>query len=275
MPLTLNSSTRIIIRVWTSEKNKRYPGNGVGHVSIEYDGGSSRFYVSLFPIPFSNEQILKYREEKTIEEEYLKYFTKRESGYKQTFSDDMNSETGHPPNITVCLYSLDAVAMQSEFQKLSTSVKHWQLIRNNLFVQTLDVLELLPESRKNVENCASLVYKILKAGEINSLLTTAEEATFCSKISSVKPDDIGDLVITAKLSEIKQHPETNNFKFNSETLLSPQNKSRRCSYFWPIVTTSVVGAGASVVAGTGLGIGFVAGAMVGLELNRRGCFSRC
>jgi len=288
--MPLNEPTRAIIRVWTSKENKLYPGDGVGHVSIEIP--DINFYASLFPNPRPLAEAIEYKAElkaaKTrAGQEYIKAFSTKPSNYKHSYQQDVTAESGKDANIVICLYSLDIDAMEREFRNLAQNTKGWRLIGSNLLVQILDPLELTKAGQKNVENCASLACKILEGGGIKSLLTKTESAIFFSKTSSVvKPDDVGDLVIKAKFSEIEKNPETIKFRFDSETPLplplpSPSRNSlnpcQRLSYFWPIVKTTGIAAIAGASVGSFIGFGAVPGALIcgGVaELNRRGYCSR-
>jgi hypothetical protein len=176
--MTLDISTRVIIRVWTSQDNKQFPGNNVGHISIETPNN----YMSLWPIPHPPKQKKEFQEYNILKQKYLKYFMERPSDFLQSYQDDYHAEGGIPPQVTICLYSLDHYMVDNEFYKLKMNTG-WRLVGSNLLVQKLDdtveamvsyskIIETKVE-HKNIDNCASLALKMLKAGRITQLVDTS------------------------------------------------------------------------------------------------------
>lgn len=229
--MTLDISTRVIIRVWTSQDNKQFPGNNVGHISIETPNN----YMSLWPIPHPPKQKKEFQEYNILKQKYLKYFMERPSDFLQSYQDDYHAEGGIPPQVTICLYSLDHYMVDNEFYKLKMNTG-WRLVGSNLLVQKLDdtveamvsyskIIETKVE-HKNIDNCASLALKMLKAGRITQLVDTSTYSTFSSKTSSVvSPDDILDILIPAKLAEQRSNPETIAFRLDFETQLAPPKRA--------------------------------------------------
>ncbi len=229
--MALDISTRVIVRVWASQENKAFPGNNVGHVSIE----TPDIYMSLWPVPFTQQQKDEYNRSGILKQKYLKYFMERSASFLQSYQDDYKAEGNIAPQVTISLYSLDYHMIENEFHNLKANTEGWRLIGSNLFVQTLEdtvgtmlsyskILENKTE-HKNIENCASLAVKILKAGGISHLVDLSTFSTFSSRTSSViKPDDLLTILIPAKLAEEKDNPETAAFRLNNETQLVQPSK---------------------------------------------------
>lgn len=242
---------RTIVRVWTSKENSLFPGDNVGHISIE----TPNSYMSLWPVPFSTTQYFQYQqlslqikelkerlktqednhlrlqiEQKKIElnQTYLKYYMQRDAKFQQSYLEDYVAEGNKAPQVTLCFYSLDIYAMEDSFHKLTSNTEGWRLIGSNYFIQklekTTETLTLHSKTieseigKRNIENCASLALKILKDGGISKLVNIDSYSSFTLKTSSiVKPDDILELSIPAKLAELKSHPQTQNLHFQGET----------------------------------------------------------
>ncbi len=230
MPLDI--STRVIVRVWTSQENKQFPGNNVGHVSIE----TPDTYMSLWPVPFTQQQINEYTKSNILKQQYLKYFMERSADFHQSYQNDYQAEGNTAPQVTICLYSLDYNMVENEFHKLKMNTESWRLIGSNLFVQKLDdAVEIMVSyskiienkvEHKNIDNCASLAVKILKAGGIGQLVDLSTFSTFSSQTSSiVGPDDVLTILIPAKFAEQQKNPETVAFRLASETQLTAPGRS--------------------------------------------------
>lgn len=213
--MPLNEAKRVIVRVWTSKENRRFPGNSVGHVSIQ----TPEEYISLWPVSFSDEERVQYRRAGKLGRTQLCYFGERKADFHVSCEDDIKAEEDHTPQVTICFYSLDAYMLENTFHKLKTTTTHWRLIGSNLFLQELQGL-IGTEKNGYVESCASLALKILKAGGISNLVGLPESTSFCSKTSSVvKPDTVLEFLIPAKLTELRKHPETINFNHKDETII--------------------------------------------------------
>jgi len=138
---------RVIVRIWTSLGNPKYPGKNVGHVSVQ----TPNIYVSLWPMqatedgfpsaktvegwgvtaPISSEFVVDYEKDKTYE--------------------------GRPPEVIYCFYTLDTAAIEYEFADLKERLKGWALFGHLV--------------SKNAQSCASLAYQVLLAGGIKRLLS--------------------------------------------------------------------------------------------------------
>lgn len=234
--MPLDQLNRVIVRVWTSEENKLYPGNNVGHISIE----TSREYMSLWPIPFTKEQRTEYSQSKSLNQKYLKYFMERDPKFHVSYRDDYIAEGGIEPQVTICFYSLDTHKMIDKFDTLKTSTDSWRLIGSNMLVEKL--AESLEEIKSNLkffestkkskykENCASLALKILIAGKIADLLDSATLSSFGTKTSSaVSPDNLLDVLIPAKKRELSVYPETKEFRSIDETIIEPDIFTGKCN----------------------------------------------
>jgi hypothetical protein len=212
--IMLSQSNRVIVRVWT---------NNVGHISIE----TPREYMSLWPVPFTEEEIRRYRDAGTLDRKWLHLFMERAPDFHQNYEEDATAE-GVPPEFTICFYALEIKAMEARFRELSTSTEGWRLIGRNLFFQAVErgtaaitmgafALESTA-GRRNVDNCASLALQILYAGDVDFSFGASERTRMSSQTSSVvRPADILDLVILAKRAELKVHPETETFQYATET----------------------------------------------------------
>ncbi len=216
-------SNQVIVRVWTSRDNKRFPGHNVGHVSIE----TPTSYISLWPVPFTLEQIAGYRTEKVLEQNYDKYYMERDPDWKASYQDDYKAEGDQEPQVIICLYSLDVNDIESAFGRLQNDTKAWRLVGSNMLLQKLETLVVdVAQSTKlfdsgpaeTVENCASLALKLLKAGGINNLVSFAKESSFSSQTSSaVSPDRMLEILIPSKLKELDRHTETQGYQLKDET----------------------------------------------------------
>ena len=227
-------SSRVIVRVWTSRENKSFPGDNVGHVSIE----TPTSYMSLWPVPFTHEQIAGYRAAKSLDQQYSKYYMERNPDWKANYQEDYQSEGNQEPQVVICLYSLNIDDIESAFGRLQNDTKAWRLVGSNMLLQQLETLSVKvaqsakwPPPAETVENCASLALKLLKAGGMNNLVSFAKEASFCSATSSaVSPDRMLEILIPAKLKEIERHTETQGYQLKVETsidtLKGPQQE--RC-----------------------------------------------
>ena len=216
-------SNQVIVRVWTSRDNKRFPGHNVGHVSIE----TPTSYMSLWPVPFTHEQMAGYRAAKSLDQKYSKYYMERNPDWKANYQADYQAEGDQEPQVVVCLYSLSVDDIESAFGRLQDDTKAWRLVGSNMLLQKLETLAVdVAQSTKlfdsgpaeTVENCASLALKLLKAGGMNKLVGFAKESSFCSQTSSaVSPDRMLEILIPAKLKEIERHTETQGYQLKDET----------------------------------------------------------
>jgi hypothetical protein len=234
--MKLDSSSYVVVRVWTSEDNKHFPGESVGHVSIETSNG---MYASLWPVEFTEEQKNEHKGYRKLHQLYRKYFMERSSEYQHSYNDDYQLEGDKEPQVTVCLYSLDVKSVEKAFNALKDDITGWRLVGSNVFMQTTEKvvekkMSIFIENmnvetkvgKRDVDSCSSLAYKLLKAGGIYELISGNYSSTFSSVVT---PDDLLTAVIDAKLSEIKSHSETANYSFSGETDVNVLKKSTKSS----------------------------------------------
>jgi hypothetical protein len=225
-------SNCLIVRVWTSTENKDYPGEGVGHVSLE----TKDSYLSLWPTAFTPEQKEAYQQASPTQRKTLKYFMERDPSFHQDYKTDVEAEGGTPPQVTVCLYSLDTDMIENEFEKLKRDTTSWRLIGSNLFVQKIEsTAQAITANSKlfeskvgkhTVDNCASLALKLLKAGGISGLIDTPTYSSVSTQTSSVvKPDNILKVIFPAKLTELEKYPDTEKLSFFGETVIEKPAKT--------------------------------------------------
>lgn len=253
-PSTCSETNRVIIRIWTSRDNVDYPGNNVGHISIETT--SPKAYISLWPVPWTQEQIATYRQlqariqnleqsmqhqqakklqiqvekmQAELEFKRLRYFGERDAMYHTGYEEDERRERENPlkaapPQLTICLYSLDAQGIADKFAELQKKITTWRLIGSNIFVQNIEALatNLLMNTKEiestvgktKVDSCASLAYKLLKEGGIYKRVSSSYSSAHSS---AVEPDELAKMVIAAKQNELETFPETKGFTFADET----------------------------------------------------------
>lgn len=234
-----------IVRVWTSENNKEFPGNNVGHVSIQTladpnEPGDQGFYMSLWPEESwspTQEQRARYQGANPLARKKLQAFMPRPADYHQDLEKDIEAEGGVGPQVTVCLYSLDVHAMNLKFAQLSKNTREWRLAGSNLLIEQLQKVsnaehpggrgknpKLFGDPEPPRESCASLALKILKAGGISKLVNLATYSSFTTKTSTiVRPDEIVNVLKPAKLREL-QNPAIAKLECPGETEFEqPQN----------------------------------------------------
>lgn len=258
---------RVIIRIWTSADNTQYPGNNVGHISLETQ--SPNAYISLWPVPWTLTQIEEYRRLQTkirdlqqqlqhqqakalqtkvekmsteLELKMLKYFGERDAMYHPCYEKDevrerdpQSSQQEAHPQLTICLYSLNSQNIVDKFAELQQKITTWRLMGSNLLVQKAEALtqNLILNTKeiestvgkKKVDSCASIAYKLLKEGGIYRLVSSSYSSAHSSV---VKPDELANMLITAKRNELKKFPETAKFVFADETPMDQLTSSQSC-----------------------------------------------
>jgi hypothetical protein len=194
---------RVIIRIWTSAYNKEFPGQNVGHVSIETRQPVG--YMSLWP-----------QEEPKQQTKDHGFFKKVAHEFKPDVNEDYKAEA-RPPEITVCLYSLNSELLFEKWENEKAILKGWALIGHNRLI-----------NQGNGDNCSGLAYRLLKSGGIYEQLIS--RGHFSSTFSSVvTPDDLGKAVYAAKQQELILHPETADFHYTGETPVTPSSESSTCA----------------------------------------------
>lgn len=168
---------RVIIRIWTSEYNL---GDGVGHISIQTPNN----YMSLWPKGHPSKGLMQY-------------FEVRAYDLLQEFKHDVTLEE-RDPEFVVCLYSIEFEKIEDKFREFKKKLQGWTLLGSNRLLNS-----------GSAESCATLALSLLRAGGL-----LLEDSCFSS---SVTPDKMAEVVIAAKKQELLEHPETTNFKFDSET----------------------------------------------------------
>lgn len=216
---------KVIIYIWTSGFNRLHSGQNVGHVAVSISGLTMKnpkydssdesskkeipLYISLWPAedfklgnkgslqPVGHEFNLSYKED--CEDEVCK---QRPKGV---------------PELTICLYSLKINFIRKEFLNIcfgksvkkglkgNKNFKGWVLIGGNKLI-----------NRNSGESCASLAYKLLQAGGIDSLINFSSKSRIASIVS---PDELAEVVKNAKRTELKNYPETKIFVHEGESSL--------------------------------------------------------
>lgn len=144
----------VIINIWTSQVNPKYPGHGVGHVSIK----TKNQYMSLWPYQGDHfHPAAKDSEGKGvvggISHELL-----------ANYNMDYDYERRHPET-RFCFYTLDTESMEKKFSEFKESIKGWAIIPCG-----------------DVKSCASMACELLAAGSIGKLKSIS------SGLSSVGSD---------------------------------------------------------------------------------------
>jgi hypothetical protein len=144
-------SKRTIVRIWISANNPEHKSDNLnqsylGHISIEFpnmqfDSGS--IYISLWPQ--TDITITKSQVTTNIIPHQL-----------HTLEDDLITEHRNPEAL-YCFYTLDRYAMTAKFEEMKVTLQGWRTL-GNLFLR----------EKGTAENCASLAYKILQAGDAES-----------------------------------------------------------------------------------------------------------
>ena len=239
-----NLDNYVIVNIWTSQKNKRVPGINVGHVSLQ----TNTHYMSFWPAPREeivsrNQLNFFHKVHRTIHN----LFEVSNSDFKHDYLEDclcealtegqyeeiphviycrkneypflLNSKeltftrlSSQPPvlkkdemilaikpcfaNIQIKLYHLNKDRIEAEFQKLKNGLKGWKLTGSNIFTQ----IEQL-----SVENCSSLAYRLLKAGGMYEEINHSKSS---DGSSIVTPDHLAKHVLSYKLKEMQEYPDT-------------------------------------------------------------------
>lgn len=195
-------NNRVIVRIWTSAYNKEFPGQNVGHVSIETTQPAG--YMSLWPQEEPKEQKKDHGFFKTVAHEF-----------KRDAQDDYKAEA-RPAEITICLYCLNSELLFEKWEAERTSLKGWTLIGHNRLI-----------NQGSGDSCSGLAYRLLEEGGIYEQLIS--RGRFSSTFSSVvTPDDLGKAVYVAKQQELVLHPETVNFHYDGETPVALPKESSTC-----------------------------------------------
>ena len=150
----LNKSNRIIVRIWTSKINIHRSGENVGHISIELPNGQ---YLSFWPTETG--KIEGYGIVKPIEHEF-----------KPNFDKDVESEGRHP-ELTLEFYTLSVDKMLTKLHELQQQrISGWSL-SGSILVQ-------------DAYSCASAAWTLLKAGDIDRLISRTDQSLLSSRDSS-------------------------------------------------------------------------------------------
>lgn len=227
----LSEDSRVVVRIWTSRDHPTLPGDNVGHISLETQVLNNHEYMSFWPLPFTTEQIILFREEGKLEQKTLRYFQERGSRLMGDYADDFKAEGGRKAQVTIVLYGLDAGSIVNKFNSLKDQATHWRLLGGNKVIDTAtkpkDTVsqKFFSNSGEKVENCASFAYTLLKEGGLYSEISSS----FSSRVSvAATPDKLLDAAIEAKRFELKKHPETSNFNFAGETDIEQLKSQSSC-----------------------------------------------
>ena len=195
--MSLKEKNAVVIRIWTSSKNKIAPGDNVGHVSLGI-GENESTYVSFWPTS----------EAKDSHNWAPGLFKPIDSENKMDYVADFQAE-GRAPEFTYKLYSLDTISMKERFNEVISKTQGWSLVGSNLLI-----------NQGSGHSCASMAYEVLKAGGIYDLLSSR----FSSNLSSApSPDALARAVIEAKKVELVEYPETQKFDQTGCTPLPAEN----------------------------------------------------
>jgi hypothetical protein len=158
MPIVneIYDAKRVTVRIWTSAGNPKNPGRNVGHVSVE----ANNKYISLWPKQGTDTE----GSAKNTEGNGITYAITHEL---PSLEKDLEYED-RAPEVIYCFYSLDPQKIVHEFEAINKHLKGWTL---------LGLCE-------NGESCASLAYRLVKAGGIGTLAGKATEATISSTRST-------------------------------------------------------------------------------------------
>ena len=185
---------RVVLRIWTLKEKKGHLHEHKWRVSIETPYG----YISLwpskpvsFPEEYSNDHMLSYEEDKSIE--------------------------GRDPEHVVCFYSLNPEQIQEEFNDLKNDFSWgWGILTNNALCK-----------ERGWRSYGDSIYSLLKRGRIDLLI----DSRYPSIVSSVGSfDGLCKLIQFAKQEELKAHPKTANekFKYEGETPIEILAQSSYC-----------------------------------------------
>jgi len=142
--IMLFEQKRVIVRIWTSSVNRSYPGDNVGHVSIQ----TPNQYISLWP------------------KEALSTKGSAPPKLPESFIEDVRLENDRRPELTFCFYSLDRHAIDKSF---------------TVFKNSSDSSYSLLGIRTNSTNCAQLALKLLIAGGVGRLISLSAQSSICCK----------------------------------------------------------------------------------------------
>ena len=186
----------VIVRVWTSQFNKRHRGENVGHVSIETV--SPPGYMSLWPSEAGKAS-------------NMGFFQPIQHEFKPDYDADYEAEGRRKPEVTVVLYNLNPGKIYAEFQNVVDhfeSLKEvgkssgWVLIGGNQLI-----------NGKSGESCSSLAWRLLKAGGIYDEISSSYSSTNSVVVS---PDGLVNVLKSAKVYEQESYPDTKEFQFSGE-----------------------------------------------------------
>ncbi len=182
----LTEDKRVIVRIWTSGFNLKRRGESVGHVSIE----TPNHYMSLWPS----------REGK---EKGFGLFQPIPHEFNNSYQADLKDEDNRPPEVTICLYSLNINRIEEKFnefagtENIQGTLQGWTLIGGNRLI-----------NENSGQSCSSLAYELLKAGGIYAMISSTYSAHYASIVS---PDSLIKALQAAKCYELKYYSETQAF----------------------------------------------------------------
>lgn len=184
----LTQDSRIIVRVWTSERNSEFPGQSVGHVSIETFQPAG--YMSLWPR--ATPTGLDKGAIQPVPHEF-----------KANYAADLQAERRRP-ELTICLYSLNLQLLHEAWHNKMNNLEGWTLIGSNKLINS-----------GSADSCSGMAYHLLEKALIYELISKSRYSKTFSSV--VTPDDLGNAVRQAKLAELERFPETAAFNFVDET----------------------------------------------------------
>ena len=210
----LEEKNRVIVRIWTSRFHHTHPGESVGHVSLEIphiqitadNQENQSLYISLWPQRALPSILIKKASNSSNEQ--VGYFFQEPHQFLLNAHQDKIAER-RPPEITLCLYSLDINKIHSAFQEKKQNLSGWVLFGGNILASA-------------AESCSTLAGDMLIQGDINGFIKTGTIQ------SSVSPDQLADAVHKAKKQEnvLFQAERQEPFYYPEET--SIENPVRKC-----------------------------------------------
>ena len=103
-------------------------------------------------------------------------------------------------NFRMILYSLNIEKIESEFERLTTSVSGWSMAGSNMLTRT--------GCTEPAENCASLAFSCLRAGGLPRMVETRGSSTTPRAVTT---DYLLRRIVALKENELDEFPETQEF----------------------------------------------------------------
>jgi len=226
---------RVILRIWASYISGG--SSGVGHVSLEHEFNGQTYYVSFWSKDVKIHNVLI------------------PSAFKlpQDHTEDIELEK-RDPEYTFCFYTLEKEGIFNEYNRF-----YEKLNKGNWNGWCL-MGPIWTKLESTTENCASLALRLLVAGGLGDLISSAEVTSVVSKetgVATVKavtessklnagkagkasvlsaenaayifvasPDVLKNILVKAKANELRKNPLTADIDFPNETKVKSKNTDR-------------------------------------------------